>query len=338
MLSCFTSVRHTAVAAATCCAVLLPLTSGAVENGAIRIAPGWGGGELALPLMPGVTGTIGITHYEASSVRDNDGNTPQVNIGSGLTAALGAKVRVTAVIPRMVWISEQKLFGAYMGAVALVPYLRQNQSFTLSGQFPPALPAPMAAGIQAQLDAQASTLGGSRGAWGDLEVGPVLSWVGDRSNAVFAASVILPTGQYAASSTVNASAGNYKTFRPTLSVGYAGDGWDVGTRVAVAFNTRNRDTGVKSGSYLQADGSLLKEFGGSLRAGVQGYVLQQLEGDDGPGVPAHGNKSRAFALGPAVSWTNADATWLVDAKLLKEFGVRNRTEGHTAWISINRRF
>ena len=265
-------------------------------------------------------------------------NTPQVAVGPGLNATGGAETHVTAVIPRIVWVSEQKLFGAYVGAAALLPYLRQRQSYTLTGQFAPGMPAPMAAGIQSQLDVQAATLGGNSGAWGDLEVGPVLSWVGDRTNAVFAASFILPTGKYSAASSVNAGAGNYKTFRPTLSVGYAGDGWDVGTRIAVAFNTRNRDTGVKSGSYVQADGSLLKHFGGSLRAGIQGYLLKQFDADDGPGVPAHGNKSQAFALGPAVSWTNSDATWLVDAKLLNEFNVRNRPEGRTFWVSINRRF
>jgi hypothetical protein len=333
------SARRRAVAVvAACCATLFSASALAVENGAIRIAPGWGGGELALPLMPGVSGTIGITHYEASRLRDNEGNTPQATVAPGLNAAVGARTRVTAVIPRIVWVSEQKLWGGNLGAVALIPYLHQSRSFTLTGQFPAAMPAPLAAGIQTQLDAQASMLGGRSGAWGDLEIGPLLSWVGDRTNAVFAPVVILPTGQYSATSTVNASAGNSTTFRPTLSVGYAGDGWDVGTRAAIAFNTRNRDTDVKSGSYLQADASLLKQFGGSMRAGVQGYVLQQLEGDDGPGVPAHGNKSRAFALGPAVSWSSSDATWLVDAKLLKEFGVRNRTEGRTAWVSISRRF
>ena len=44
-----------------CAAMTFGASSFAVENGALRIAPGWGGGELALPLLPGVTGTVGVT-------------------------------------------------------------------------------------------------------------------------------------------------------------------------------------------------------------------------------------------------------------------------------------
>lgn len=333
-----TSTQTSRAALIAACSAFLCAGADAVENGAIRIAPGWGGGELALPLTPGLNGTIGITSYEANRARDNAGNSPQVPLPGGLTATAGARVRVTGIIPRLVWVSGQQLFGANVGAVALIPYLDQKQTATLAGQFGPMVPPPMAAGIQAQLDAQASAMSGGRGAWGDLEFGPVLSWTGERTSAVFSGSFIAPTGKYDKLSVVNAGAGNYWTFRPTLSFGYAGDGWDVGTRMTVAFNSRNKDSQVKSGSYFQADGSLLKHLSESWRVGIQGYVLQQLQGDDGPGVAADGNKSRAYALGPAVSWTNADATWLVDAKYLKEFSVRNRSEGRTVWLSVSRRF
>jgi hypothetical protein len=318
-------------------AALVPGGAAAVEGGAIRMAPGWSGGELALPLLPGVTGTVGIMHYESKQLKDNDGHSPQVPVGAGLNAALSGSARATVVIPRIVWISEHKLFGGYLGAGALIPFFDRKQSFSLAGQFPPGIPEPAMAGIQSQLDTQSTALGGSTSAQGDLEIAPVISWPEERTSVVLAASMIFPTGKYDPASPLNAGSGNYHTFRPTLSVGYAGEGWDAGTRVAVAFNSRNRDTDVKSGTYLVMDGSLLKDFGG-VRAGVQGYWLQQLESDEGPGVPPHGNKSRALALGPALSWTNADATWLVDAKILKEFGVRNRFEGRTNWLTVSHRF
>lgn len=310
---------------------------GAVENGAVRIAPGWGGGELAVPLLPGLVGTVGFNHYEASKVRDNEGNTPIVPIGSGLNAQLGARVRVDVMVPRLAYISNEKVFGANVGVIALVPYLRKRQSFTLEGLFPPGFPAATAAGVQNQLNEQAASLGGSRGAWGDFEFAPVLSWYTDRVNFVFAASVIVPTGQYDAASPVNAGSGKYATFRPTLSAGYAGDGWDAGARAVVAFNQRNKDTQVKSGSYYEIDFSLLKQVQ-EVRLGVMGYVLQQVTKDNGPNVAPDGNKLRVAALGPGLSYANGDSSWLVDVKFLQEFGARNRTEGRSAWLSVSRRF
>ena len=69
----------------------------------------------------------------------------------------------------------------------------------------------------------------------------------------------------AAGARPGARAGNYRTFRPTLSYGYAGDGWDAGVRAAVAFNSRNKGTDVI------VDGKWLKEFG--VRNRPEGRVL-----------------------------------------------------------------
>jgi len=329
--------RRLGAAALTCGAALMAASAGAVENGALRIAPGWAGGELTLPLLPGTYGTVGVMHYEATRLRDNAGNTPEVPVAPGVSARVGLNTRVTAVIPRVAWISEQRLLGGYLGVAGVLPFLDQKRTFSLAGQFPPGTPAPVAGAVQGALDAQAAALGGSDAAWGDLELAPVLSWPGDRTSVAFIAAIILPTGSHDRAAAVNAGAGNYRTFRPTLSYGHTGDGWDAGLRAAVAFNSRNKDTGVKSGAYLETDVSLLKHFG-NVRAGVQGYLLRQFEKDDGPGVPAHGNKSRAHALGPAVSWSSDDTAWIVDVKWLREFGVRNRPEGRVLWLSVNRTF
>lgn len=334
----FVSARRRLCAAALACGTtILGTSASAVENGALRIAPGWAGGELTLPLLPGTYGTVGVMHYEATRLKDNAGNTPEVPVAPGMSARVGLDTRVTAVVPRVVWISEQRLLGGYVGAAGLIPYLDQKRSFSLAAQFPPGTPPPVAGAVQGMLDAQAGAMSGSNAAWGDLELAPVLSWPGDHASVVFIAAVILPTGSYDRAAAVNAGAGNYKTFRPTLSYGYTGEGWDAGLRAAVAINSRNRDTDVKSGAYLETDFSLLAHFG-NMRVGAQGYLLRQLAKDDGPGVAADGNKSRAYALGPALSWSSDDAAWIVDAKWLREFGVRNRPEGRALWLSVNRSF
>lgn len=326
-ISLFTRMACTASALST--GALLCGTASATENGALRIANGWGGGDLTMPLFPGPTFTVGVLHYESTNPKDNNGNTPQVDLGGGMTASVSAKADVTVTIPRLAWISEQQLWGGYVGAVVLMPHISQTLTIGMTG--------PAIAPVQAGLDAQAAAMSGDGTGWGDLEVGPLLSWPGDKTSVTLALSMIFPTGQYDKNRAVNAGSGDYKTFRPTLSVGYSADEWDIGTRVAVAFNERNKATDVKSGTYLTADFSVLKVFG-DVRAGVQGYLMRQLTNDDGPGVAADGNKGRAFALGPAISWLSQDGTWLVDAKWLKEFDVVNRPQGTASWFSITKQF
>jgi hypothetical protein len=214
----------------------------------------------------------------------------------------------------------------------------------------PTAAAGVNAGIQSNVNSQvaASLAGrsGSRAGHGDLEFAPVFNWeIGDHQTATLTPTVILPTGRYDAGSPVNPGFGNFYTFRPSFQYGFIGDGWDVGARAIFSFNTRNKDTGYKSGTMFNLDFALMKFVSDDVRLGLQGYVVQQLT-DDKSDVAAtqatinatDGAKMRAYAVGPAVGWIVNGGEMVVEGKMLKEFGARNRSEGGTYMLMLSKPF
>jgi len=157
--------------------------------------------------------------------------------------------------------------------------------------------------------------------------------------------LILPTGKYDKNSAVNSGFGKFYTFRPSFQYGFIGDGWDVGARMVLSFNTKNKDTNYKSGTMFNVDFAAMKFVTEDLRLGVQGYVVNQLTKDSSDDVnvqaaidAADGAKMRAYAAGPALGWIVNGGEMVVEGKLLKEFGARNRSEGTTYMLMLSKPF
>jgi len=53
---------------------------------------------------------------------------------------------------------------------------------------------------------------------------------------------------------------------------------------------------------------------------------------------ADGAKMRAYAAGPALGWIVNGGEMVVEGKLLKEFGARNRSEGTTYMLMLSKPF
>ena len=66
-------------------------------------------------------------------------------------------------------------------------------------------------------------------------------------------------------------------------------------------------------------------------------MVRQFTGDNGPGVPSHGNKARVYSIGPMVAYQSESGVWALDLKVMQEFGVRNRPQGQLAWVRLNLR-
>jgi hypothetical protein len=214
--------------------------------------------------------------------------------------------------------------------------------------------AASAAGAQAQaqagVNANTTALGNkqsdSHAGLGDLEFAPLLNWeIGDHQTATLTPTLIVPTGQYDKNRATNPGFGKFYTFRPSFQYGFIGDGWDVGARMVLSFNTKNKDTNYKSGTMLNVDFAAMKFVTEDLRLGVQGYVVNQLTKDSSDDATvqaaidaADGAKMRAFAAGPALGWIVNGGEMVVEGKLLKEFGARNRSEGTTYMLMLSKPF
>lgn len=375
----------------------------AAENGEQRYAPGVGGSDMSTPVQPGWYGQVAMVAYHASKLKGNDGKdayktgqASQSAIAAGIfasglvsqpvangaaaaivgaTGANGAvpvrfKANLTTdivtVLPRLTYISSEKLWGGNLGVTAMLPLMQERTKISASNTslpasfvptatavFTPALGAGNAAlaanGLSSKVQSgtadAVSAESGRQFGIGDLEIAPIIHWeIGDHQSAGLAATIIIPTGDYDASRLVNVGFGNYYTFRPSAQYAYIGDGWDIAGRAVLSINSRNKDTQYRTGTILNLDYAVMKFVSDDVRVGLQGYVVRQLSSDSQDASTLHpttddlstGNKMQVYSAGPAVAWLKNGGEFLLEGKFLQEFGAKNRTEGQTFWLTLSK--
>lgn len=337
-IDCFRLMpRALAVAAATIAAAG---AAHATENSQVRALLGAPSYEISTPQFPGLYAQFWAQHYEADKLRDADGHTPVralVVPGVGtLPLAVNGSVKADVFVPRLTWVTEQIVMDGRLGFSAAFPMVRQTNDFVLTTVIPAAVPAAAAAQINAQLAGAGAALSGTRSGLADPELAAYLDWQQDESRVALGVAFNPPLGAYDASRAVNPGAGKFWTFKPLLVASRVWEnGVAVGLRATYSFNTRNDDTGVRSGQYLHADWSGTYQLNDQWKVGVQGYVLKQFTADQGGTAGA--NKVQALSAGPLVAYLSESGDWGVDVKVMKEFSVRNRPEGTVTWLRLNYR-
>lgn len=339
-----------------CAALVAALAAGSVqatENFGLRYVPGIGGGDMSAPLDPGWYGQIATFYYSANKVKgspDGGGTYP-----AAYSYTTDAKITEYGILPRLTYISTEKLLNANIGFTALFPMISQKvtSSATLTTNLGPTYSPLVQSGLN-QVAADDNHTGSKFGL-SDVELAPIMRWSEDAHQIVLIPAVLLGTGDFKAGRAYNPGQGKYKTFRPTVQYSYIGEGWDFGIRAAFSISDRDTDTKYRSGNTWNIDWAAMKFINDSTRVGLQGYAIYQATDDtvkpsaEG-GVSMYGvtnathqqivpyvaGKGRAYGVGPAVSWIKDSGTLLVEGKVLKEFGVENRPEGTMAWLTVSK--
>lgn len=329
----------------------------AAENGNQRYSAGVGGSDMTTPVVPGLYFQAPMVAYHASKIKGNNGKqleswTPATG-ASTLTSKIGIDADTRAILPRLTYISGHRLLGAHVGVTAMLPIVKRKASFSASPNFAGTIYGPggvaeanqglVAAGVNS---AVAAKYDGSETGIADLEVSPVMHWeIGDHQSVTFAPTIVMPLGDFKATQRVNAGFGDYYTFRPSVQYAFIGDGWDLGGRAVMSFNTRNKDTGYYSGKIFNFDWQAMAFVSEDIRVGVQGYFVRQLQADTSTSTDAlvqdaltrsKGNKASVNGIGPAVAWLMNGGEMLIEGKFIKEFGAKNRTEGQAFWLTISK--
>ncbi|MBF8222959.1 SphA family protein [Halomonas sp. 328] len=205
-----------------------------------------------------------LAHYRIDSLRDGGGDAaPGRNRGE-----------VTALVNRLVWITDRQFLGADYGIEAILPLVDASLRFGGVG------------------------LNDSDSGLGDLFLSPlVLGWHGERWDAVFAAGQWFDTGDFAADRPASPGKGFDSTM---LTLGGA---WhlDEARRWTVSALSRYETHGRQSGSGVTPGDSLVVEWGlghrldSGLTLGLVGYDAWQLERDSG--AAASGDKAEQHAIG-----------------------------------------
>lgn len=273
--------------------------------------------------------------------------------------------------PRITYLSTRQVLGAHLGFTAMVPLIERQTALTGVTTFTNNPTSAISTGLQnagvpqgtADLAAAGAVAGvrntvsataaaglagrsGSNFGVGDLEMAPLLHWeIGDHQSVTLTPTLVFPTGEYDKNKAVNPGFGKYYTFRPSMQYGFIGDGWDVGARAVLSFNTRNTETDYRSGNMFNLDFALMKFVSEDIRLGLQGYVVQQFTKDTSDNATEQaaidaegGRKMRVYGLGPALAWIVNGGEMMVEGKVIKEFNARNRAEGATYMLTVSKPF
>ncbi len=287
---------------AALCATLLACGAAHAVEGGTPITP-FGIYDFGAGMLPPPTDlpTVGVrtTTYHSSQLRDSQGKA--VPIGVDLT--------VNSVGLVAIKMTKTTFLGANYGYGLIVPVMDLKLDLTI----------PTPAGPMRQ--------SGSKRMQGDMQVMPLaLQWV---SPGLFQSAVLTvqaPTGSYDKSRLVNPGS-NHWTLAPSYGITYiGGSGFELSSNLQLNLNSRNRDTGYRSGAELQHEFAAGQHVG-DYTFGVGGFIYRQISDDHLHGANVS-NRASVNGLGPSLSFvrpgSGLPAIWL---HAYKEFNGKNRSQG-----------
>ena len=257
---------------------------------------------------PGTYGQLFVGNYMADTLRDNAGD-----------KVADIDLRVTTLVPRFVWVTEQQVLGGNLGFHALLPL------------------------NDIRLNIKNGPHEHKRGL-GDAHLGPVIGFHhSDKFHTAMGVDFVVPTGgEYDKNDLVNLGT-NYYTVQAVYAMTYMDPaGFNADARLMYDYNFENQDTHYQSGRELHADYTLGWGLGNGWVLGIGGHAYKQVSDDQCSAAhcaaaaavdAADGNRGSSFSIGPAIQYASKDG-WSLSAKWQDESGVRNRTDGQTYWLKF----
>jgi len=245
--------------------------------------------------------------------------------GAGDNNGWGMDLDVLAIVPRLVWITDQKLFGADYGMDVAVPFALTDFEFN-------SIPTP----------AGEISLKDNDFCLGDILVEPIdLAWHGDRYDIGAAYGLWMPTGKYDRNRPASPGK-DFWTNMFTLGATYYFD--DEKTLHASALSryeihSKRDHTDVRPGQNIVLEWGVGKTLNKVWDIGVVGYATWQLTDDSGSDVTwDKGLHDRVAAIGPEVSLFVPQWMTFISARCNFEFSAVDRPEGTNLTVTITKRF
>lgn len=216
-----------------------------------------------------------------------------------------------ANVPRLIWITDTKFLGGYLGVDALLPLIYQN----------------VRAGDR-----------DSNFGIGDVFAEGTLSWHIEGFDFSFGAGFWAPTGDSTAPPTPTTGEGYWTPMLTAGATWYLDKEktWSISALNRYEFNTENDDTGITPGQAYTLEWGIGKSITKTVDLGVVGYYQQQVTEDEGAG--ASSSKDRVAAVGPEISVAFPKPMIFVSFRYLYEFVAKDRAEGQTFSLTLTKRF
>jgi hypothetical protein len=214
--------------------------------------------------------------------------------------------------PRLIWITDKKVLGAYYGMDVIVPIVYQDLDMT---------------------GFRKSDLG-----VGDLFVEPItLSWHPKQFDFAVAYGFWAPTGDYSPSDPVSPGKG-FWTQMLTAGVTIYPDKaktWSLSALNRYEINQRRDKTGITPGQYWTLEWGLAKSLSKMVDFGMAGYYQAQATRASGAG--ASSAKDSVVGVGPEVVFAIPRLGVSTSIRYMRETGASNRPEGNTVNIILTKR-
>jgi hypothetical protein len=286
------------------------------------------GGEIFAPPSKAGWGIGGaVTRIEVEKITGSDGKRLKMEVPGGTVAIASAPEAVhpsygasaatvdaggslTIYNVALGYLGEAFSPGQRLAFLVNVPYGRKDQRVSASAPVPAlqypvpgafssaqqsAIETQFAATYQQSISAIAEPQNGIVSGLGDIELQGGWLVEDERWRVLTGASVVLPTGRYAGSAAPDIGAGNFYTFRPSVQASYQPiEVIGLAAKLSFGFNTRNRDTDLRSGNWGSLEAALAyKTPLGHL--GLHTVYVNQFQDDSGNSLGAA--RFRSFNAG-----------------------------------------
>jgi hypothetical protein len=267
--------------------------------------------------VPGVEGIKGAT-LPPPGVYVRDYNVAyyatRLNDSRGHELPLGdLESFVYANVPRVIWITDAKVLGGFVGVDALLPLVYTSL------KVPP-------------IGYDSSTFG-----IGDFFMEGTLSWHTKQFDFAVGAGAWMPTGDSGAPLTTRAGAGFWTPMFTAGATWYIDQEktWAVSALNRYEINTEQRDIHITPGQAYTLEWGVSKTLKKTIDVGVVGYYQQQVTVNTGNG--ASGDLDQVASIGPEISMAFPKSMLFVSFRYLYEFTAEDRAQGHTFCLTLTKR-
>jgi hypothetical protein len=261
-------------------------------------APGLEGIKAASLPPPGVYVRDYNWFYYANQANDPQGN-----------KAASTEVFVYANVPRLVWITEAKPLGGYLGVDALVPlkytYLQgAGHDFGVGDAF-------------------------LEGTW---------SWHLKQWDMSLGVGVWAPTGDFSMTKPSLAGSGYWGEMLTAGATWYPDEAkkWAFSVLNRYEFNQEQDETHITPGQAYTVEGGLSYGVSKTVDVGAIAYYQQQVTGDAGGLAALHRQNGRVAGVGPEINAFFPSITLGVSLRYAYEFMAESRLQGHTITLTLTK--
>jgi hypothetical protein len=224
-----------------------------------------------------------------------------------------------ANIPRVIWITDTKVLGGFVGVDALVPLVSQQANISVGGS---------------------PFFNGNTFGVGDLFTEATLSWHPTQFDLALGCGIHMPTGESPKVGDIPSVRAGLGYWTPMLTAGATwyidrAKTWAVSALNRYEFNTEQRHTHITPGQAYTLEWGVSKTMEKVIDSGLSGHYQQQVTTDRGTGFS---NRDRVAAAGPEICGAFPEYMTFVSMRFLYEFMAEDRARGQVVALTLTKRF